>query len=79
MAFNNMHLSNTASHQKGQSMVEYAVILGALTFAMFAPITGSDGNIESVEDGVLDRQRGYTYALSLSAIPETDCVVDEER
>ena len=76
-------MGNITTNQNGQSMVEYVVICAALTLAMFAPLNAyvfnsganignQDGNIESLEDAVLDRQRGYTYALSLSAIPETD-------
>lgn len=50
-------------------MVEYVVILSAITVALLTPGLGS---VEDLEDAVQDKQRGYSYALSLSAIPETD-------
>jgi len=56
--------------QSGQSMVEYTVILSVLTLALVA---SSDGDsFQAMETAIQDRQRGYTFAVSLSALPETD-------
>lgn len=57
------------SRQRGQAMVEYVVILAALTAALL--LAGS-GSVEELRQAVVDKQRGQSYALSLSEIPETD-------
>ncbi len=63
--------------QHGQSMVEYVVILSALTMAVLALGDGdfntpADSNIEELRQAIGYRHRGYTYALSLSEIPEAE-------
>jgi hypothetical protein len=63
--------------QSGQSMVEYVVILSALTMAVLALGDGNfdtpeDSNIEELRQAIDYRHRGYTYALSLSEIPEAE-------
>jgi hypothetical protein len=63
--------------QRGQSMVEYVVILSALTMAVLALGDGDfntpeDSNIEELRQAIDYRHRGYTYALSLSEIPEDE-------
>jgi hypothetical protein len=71
------------SFSKGQAMVEYIVITAALVAALLTANNDSlsglvqgQGSIASFEDAVQDKQRGYSYALSLSAIPETDDLVE---
>lgn len=74
-----------ALRQVGQAMVEYTVILLALTAALLAPsLWRSSGGDEtgvigldqsqrgSVLRAVANKHRGYGYALSLSEIPEMD-------
>jgi hypothetical protein len=63
--------------QSGQSMVEYAVVLAALTLAVLAIGDGDfstpeDSNIDELRQAVDFRHRGYTYAVSLSEIPEAE-------
>jgi hypothetical protein len=58
------------SLQNGQSMVEYVVILSVLTLALVAS-SGGD-SFQAMELAVQDRQRGYTFAVSMSALPESD-------
>lgn len=57
------------SKQAGQSMVEYTVILSALAIALLTPGLGS---VENLRQAVVNQQNGYSYAISLSDIPETD-------
>lgn len=57
------------TQQRGQSMVEYTVVCAALAFALLAPGSGS---IESLRQAAVNQQSGYSYAISLSEIPETD-------
>jgi len=69
---------------RGQSMVEYIVITSAIMLALLTPtgqgfIASLSGGVPaqgSFEDAVQDKQRGYSYALSLSTIPETDDLVE---
>lgn len=63
MVFNSIKAVN------GQSMVEYTVILAALSLVLFGVGEGSSSQLSTA---VQNKQRGYTYALSLSTIPETD-------
>jgi Flp pilus assembly pilin Flp len=61
----------------GQAMVEYAVILAALTAALFigyANRTGrpATGDVEQLRQAIDFKYRGYSYAVSLSEYPETD-------
>jgi len=62
--------------QLGQSMVEYVVILGALSAALLAPGLGSIGTSPTDQNSVLkaisDKHRGHGYTISLSEPPETD-------
>lgn len=62
--------------QTGQSMVEYVVILAALSAALLAPGLGSVGITQnesgSLLEAIASKHRGHSYALSLSEIPETD-------
>ena len=57
------------AQQRGQAMVEYVVILAALTAAL---LLAGNGSVEDLRQAVVDRHRGQSYALSLSEIPETD-------
>lgn len=59
----------TTARQRGQSMVEYTVVVAALTLALLAPGLGSN---ESLRQAVVNQQNGYSYAISLSDMPETD-------
>ncbi len=71
-----MNYQITTSSQTGQSMVEYVVILAALTAALLTPGLGSVGLTQNDSDSLLraaaSKHRGHGYALSLSEIPETD-------
>ena len=72
--------------QRGQSMVEYVVILGALSAALlYVSYTTRDGqdipygyigsresDPGSLIQAINQKHRGQGYALSLSEIPETD-------
>ncbi len=78
---------NGLFRQSGQSMVEYVVILIALSLVLLvADREGKripDGYIGSTESdqgsliqAINQKHRGQGYALSLSEIPETDDLVD---
>lgn len=61
--------------QSGQSMVEYTIVLVALTMALLAVSGGSnnqDGNIYELQQAIVEKFRGYSYAVSLSEYPESD-------
>src|ERR1044071_2996478 len=63
--------------QSGQSMVEYAVVLAALTLAVLAIGDGDfstpgDSNMNELRQAIDYRYRGYSYAVSLSEIPEAE-------
>jgi hypothetical protein len=58
-------------------MVEYVVVLSALTLAVLAIGDGDfstpeDSNIEELRQAIGFRHRGYSYAVSLSEIPEAE-------
>ena len=61
--------TNLMCYQRGQSMVEYTVVVMALALALLAPGLGSN---ESLRQAVVNQQNGYSYAISLSDMPETD-------
>tara|TARA_Y100001935_G_C17296452_1_gene506371 strand:+ start:236 stop:637 length:402 start_codon:yes stop_codon:yes gene_type:complete len=67
-------------YQKGQSMVEYVVIIGALSAALILPGLGSIGlsptDKDSVLEGFSNKHRGHGFAMSLSEIPETDSLAE---
>ncbi|MCP3671731.1 MAG: hypothetical protein GY814_15135 [Gammaproteobacteria bacterium] len=71
-----MQKQTVKQNQRGQSMVEYVVVLAALTAALLAPGLGSVGVTQDDTDSLLravaSKHRGHGYALSLSEIPETD-------
>jgi len=62
--------------QSGQSMIEYVVILGALSAALLAPGLGSVGETvtdqNSFLEAISDKHRGHGYTVSLSDLPESD-------
>lgn len=65
--------------QTGQSMVEYTIVLVALTMALLAVNDGSnngDGNIYQLQQAIVEKFRGYSYAVSLSEYPESDNLTD---
>ncbi len=66
--------SNRLSHAKGQAMIEYAVILVALTTALVAAGNGSIGFSKNDDDSLVqalhNRYTTQAYALSISEIPE---------
>ena len=76
----------TLNTQRGQSMVEYIVVLGALSAALLY-VTYTTRGGETIPEGYIgsresdqgslvqainQKHRGQGYALSLSEIPETD-------
>ncbi|HEY3486551.1 MAG TPA: hypothetical protein VGL10_00660 [Gammaproteobacteria bacterium] len=70
-------LKKTNNRQYGQAMVEYVIILAALTLAVLAIGDGDfdtpeDSNVNELRQAIDYRHRGYTYALSLSEIPEAE-------
>jgi hypothetical protein len=70
-------MTNKNKSQSGQAMVEYVVILAALTLAVLALGDGDfdtpeDSNIDELRQAIDFRHRGYTYAVSLSEIPEAE-------
>lgn len=72
-----MTKSNPKIRQTGQSMVEYTVILVALTMAVLAVGDGDfstpeDSNIDELRQAIDFNHRGYTYAVSLSEYPESE-------
>jgi Flp pilus assembly pilin Flp len=68
------------NRQSGQSMVEYTVILAALTAALLLPGLGSVGTSESDTDSLLkavaDKHRGQGYVISLSEMPESNDLLE---
>ena len=74
------------NRQAGQSMVEYVVVLMALTAALLYTdyttrsgeslpkgyIGTSESDQGSLIQAINQKHRGHSYALSLSEIPETD-------
>jgi hypothetical protein len=65
----------------GQAMVEYVIVLVALTLAVLAVGDGDfstpeDGNIDELRQAVDFRYRGYTYAVSLSEYPESEDLLE---
>lgn len=72
-----MRMMRKNNRQSGQSMVEYVVVLAALTLAVLAMGDGDfstpeDSNINELRQAIDFRHRGYTYAVSLSEIPEAE-------
>jgi hypothetical protein len=70
--------------QAGQSMVEYVVVLAALTLAVLAIGDGDfstpeDSNVDELRRAIDFRHRGYTYAVSLSEIPEAENPLEVAR
>ena len=57
-----------ASSQRGQSMVEYTVILA---FGVMVLISGEDIFVE-IRDVLRDNYKGYSYSISLSEQPTFD-------
>jgi hypothetical protein len=63
--------------QSGQSMVEYVVVLAVLTLAVLGMGDGDfstpeDSNIDELRQAINYRHGGYSYAVSLSEIPEAE-------
>ena len=59
----------------GQAMVEYTVIMSFFVILLLqAGDVENEGyaSVFQLEEAIQNKQRGYSYALSLSAIPETD-------
>lgn len=72
-----MTILKAKNRQAGQSMVEYTVILVALTMAVLAVGDGDfstpgDSNIDELRQAIDFSHRGYTYAVSLSEYPESE-------
>jgi Flp pilus assembly pilin Flp len=72
---------NARKYTTGQAMVEYAVVLVALTLAVLAVGDGDfstpeDSNIDELRQAVDFRYRGYTYAVSLSEYPESEDLLE---
>ncbi len=51
--------------QKGQSMVEYMVVIAALVFALH-----TSGAIDELIDVLKKNYQGYSYAISISDYPD---------
>lgn len=61
--------ATTRQGQKGQSMVEYTVVISILAFAL---MTAGPGSMSDVRDSIRDHNRSYTYAVSLSTYPNSE-------
>lgn len=58
------------SRQRGQSMVEYTVVT---VFGILVLTTGPGGNvIVDLTNAIRNNFKGYTYAVSLSDLPDKD-------
>lgn len=70
-------LTHTATSTKlwrqyGQGMVEYVVVLATVVFALTVPLNGAGSNnvIEEIEQVLQDNYEGYSFAVSLSEMPD---------
>ena len=70
-------LTHTAASTKpwrqyGQGMVEYVVVLATVVFALTVPLNGAGSNnvIEEIEQVLQDNYEGYSFAVSLSEMPD---------
>ncbi len=62
------------SHQRGQGMVEYIVVL---VFGVMVMTVGPGGDVLLDLLGVMnDKYQGYSYATSLSTLPDHDNLAD---
>lgn len=71
-SFKQIHKSGNGrfrSRQRGQAMVEYTVILAFGLMMLLGP--GGDV-LRDLADVMKNNYRGYTYALSMSPLPEFD-------
>jgi Flp pilus assembly pilin Flp len=66
---------NKIKSGSGQAMVEYTIILAVLSLVLLG-LGADEGSVSQLKTAVQNKQRGYTYALSLSTIPETDKYID---
>lgn len=67
MSLKQFRKSPTAGRQGGQAMVEYTVILAFGLMMLLGP--GGDV-LRDLADVMKNNYRGYTYALSMSPLPE---------
>ncbi len=67
---------NSRRRQRGQAAVEYAIVTGALITALLAAVydsregRGKISVIDKVEETYRLNYQGYSYAMSLSSLPE---------
>ena len=66
------HTTTKTWYQRGQGMVEYVVVLATLVFALTVPLNGPGSNnvIEQIEQVLQDNYEGYSFAVSLSEMPD---------
>jgi len=55
-------------HQHGQAMAEYVVVMA---FGIMALTLGDPSPVERLADVINENWRGYSYAISMSDIPDT--------
>lgn len=62
-----MMRSNRLKRQTGQSSIEYIVVVAALVIALNV---GNPSAIESLVKVIKDNYKGYSFAISLSELPD---------
>lgn len=64
---------NFLKRQKGQANTEYIVVVGALVAALLVDVPGTDRTaIEHLSDVMQRNYTGYSYAISVSELPDTN-------
>jgi len=59
---------NKVKQQRGQSMVEYVVIVAAIIAALY--YTGRGDVMKQMRDAMKGSQEGYSYAISIAELPD---------
>ena len=66
-------LNHLFKRQKGQANTEYIVVVGALVAALIIDVPGTDRSaIEHLSDVMQRNYTGYSYAISVSELPDTN-------
>lgn len=56
----------TIANERGQSMVEYVVIVAAIIAALYT----SDDVMKALNDAIKGSQEGYSYTISVAELPD---------
>ncbi len=66
-----MMLNRFRKRHKGQANTEYIVVVGALVAALIVDVPGTDRSaIEHLSDVMKRNYTGYSYAISISELPD---------